>query len=136
MRKFRDNFFSKPVPIHRCSCKRGRGLNEPEMITKIITELAASYLNVCVCLVTQSSPTLCDPMDCSLPCSSVYGDSTSKNTGMGCHALCQGIFPTQGSNPGLLHCRWILYCLSHYGSPRILEWVAYPFSRESSRPRN
>ena len=47
-----------------------------------------------------------------------------------------GIFPTQGSNPGLQHCRWILYQLSHKGSPRILEWVAYPFSRVSSQPRN
>ena len=48
----------------------------------------------------------------------------------------QGIFPTQGSNPGLLHCRQILYQLSHQGSPRILEWVAYPFSSGSSQPRN
>ena len=48
----------------------------------------------------------------------------------------QGIFPTQGSNPGLPHCRWILYHLSHPGSPRILEWVVYAFSRESSRLRN
>ena len=48
----------------------------------------------------------------------------------------QGIFPTQGSNPGLPHCRWLLYQLSHKGSPRILRWVAYPFSRGSSRPRN
>ena len=39
-------------------------------------------------------------------------------------------------NPGLSHCRQILYHLSHQGSPRMLEWVAYPFSRESSRPRN
>ena len=59
-----------------------------------------------------------------------------KDIGMSCHALCQGIFPTQGLNPDLLHCRWILYCLSHQGSPRILEWVAYPFSRGSVRPRN
>ena len=44
------------------------------------------------------------------------------------------IFPTQGSNPGLLHCRQILYHLSHQGSPRILEWVAYPFSRGTSDP--
>jgi len=41
--------------------------------------------------------------------------------------LLQGIFQTQGSNPGLPHCRWILYQLSHKGSPRTLEWVAYPF---------
>ena len=45
-------------------------------------------------------------------------------------------FPTQGSNPGLPHCRQILYQLSHKGSPRILEWVAYHFSSGSSRPRN
>jgi len=61
-------------------------------------------------------------MDCSLPGSSVHGDSPSKNTGVGCHVLLQGIFPTQGSNPGLPHCRRILYHLSHQGSPRILEW--------------
>ena len=48
----------------------------------------------------------------------------------------QGIFPTQGSNPGLLNCRQILYHLSHQGSPWILEWVAYPFSRGSSHSRN
>ena len=43
--------------------------------------------------------------------------SPGKNIGVGCHALLQGIFPTQGSNPGLLHCRWILYRLSHQGDP-------------------
>ena len=51
-------------------------------------------------LVTQSCPTLCDPMDCSLPGSSVHGDSLDKNT---CHSFLQGIFPTQGLNPGLPH---------------------------------
>ena len=56
--------------------------------------------------------------------------------GVGSLALLQGIFPTQGSNPGLPHCRRILYQLSHQGSPRILEWVVYSFSRGSSRPRN
>ena len=55
-------------------------------------------------------------MDCSLPSTSVLGDSPGKNTEVGCHALLQGIFPTQGSNPGLLHCRQILYQLSHQGS--------------------
>jgi len=68
-------------------------------------------------------------MDYGPPGSSVYGDSPGKNTGMGCHALLQGIFPTQGSNPGLLHCRQILHCLSHQRGPRKLEWVTYPFSR-------
>ena len=54
-------------------------------------------------------------MDCSLPGSSAHGHSPGKNTEVNCHALLQGIFPTQGSNPGLPHCRWILYCLSHEG---------------------
>ena len=63
-------------------------------------------------------------------------DSPGSNTGVGCLALLQGIFPTQGSNPGLLYWRWILYHLSHQGSPWILERVVYPFSRGSSRPTN
>ena len=67
-------------------------------------------------------------MDCST------WNSPGKNTGVGNLFLLQGIFPTQGSNPGLPHCRWILYHLSHKGSPRILEWVAYPFSSGSSWP--
>ena len=46
-------------------------------------------------------------MDCSWPSISVHG--IFKNTGVGCHFLFQGTFPTQGSNPCLLHCRWILY---------------------------
>ena len=47
-------------------------------------------------------------------------DSPGKNAGVGCHARLQGIFLTQGSNPGLLHCRWILYRLSHQGSPNVM----------------
>ena len=47
--------------------------------------------------------------------SSVHGDFPGKNIGVGCRALLQGIVPTQGSNPGLMHCGWILYCLSHQG---------------------
>ena len=67
----------------------------------------------------QSGPTLCDPMDCSLPGFSVHGDSPGKITRVGCHALLQGIFPTQGSNPGLLHCRWILSPSGPSGKPCI-----------------
>ena len=63
-------------------------------------------------------------------------DSPGKNTGVGCHSYLQGIFPTQGSNPSLPHCRQLLYQFSHQGSPTILKWVAYPFSRGSSWPRN
>ena len=75
-------------------------------------------------------------MDCSPPGSSVPGNSPGKSTGVGCRALLQGIFPTQRLIPGLPHCRQILYHLSHQGNPRILEWVACPFSRGSSQPRN
>ena len=63
-------------------------------------------------------------------------NSSGQNTGVGSLSLLQGIFPTQESNPGLQHCRWILCQLSHKGGPRNLEWVAYPFSRGSSRSRN
>ena len=69
----------------------------------------------------QSCLTLCDPIP-----------SPGQNIGGGSLSLLQGIFPTQGSKPVLPHCRWILYQLSHQGSPGILEWVAYPLSSESS----
>ena len=72
-----------------------------------------------LCLVTQSCPTLCDPMDCSPPGSSVHGDSPGKNTGVGFHALLQGISPTQELNPCLSHCRQILYQLSYQRNPLI-----------------
>ena len=61
-------------------------------------------------------------------------NSPSQNTGVVNQSLLPMIFPTQGSNPGLQHCGWILYQLSHQGSPRILEWVAHPFSRDLSDP--
>ena len=86
-----------------------------------------------LCWITQSCLTLRDSMDCSLPGSSVHGDSPGKNTGVGCHALLQ-IFPTEGSNPGLLHCRWILYHLSPQGSP--ISTVKFPkfFNHSKSVP--
>ena len=116
--------------------------------------------------VAQSCPTLSDPMDYSLPGSSIHGifqarvlewgaiafsimsnslwphglyspwNSLGQNTGVSSLSLLPGIFPTLGLNPGLPHCRWIPYWLSHKGSPRILEWDAYPFSSRSSRARN
>ena len=58
-------------------------------------------------LVAQSCLTLCDPMDCSPPCSSVHGDSSGKNTGVGCHPLLQGISSVQRLNLSLL-------CLLHW----------------------
>ena len=63
-------------------------------------------------------------------------NSPGQNSGVGSLSLLQGIFWTQGWNPGLPHCRWVLYQLSFKGSPRILEWVAYPFSKGTSQPRN
>ena len=87
-------------------------------------------------LVLQWCLTLCDPMKCSPPGFLCPWDSPGKNPGVGSSSLLQGIFPTRGSNPGLPHRRWILYQLSHQGSPRILEWVAYPFCRGSSQLRN
>ena len=63
-------------------------------------------------------------------------DHPGQNTGVGSLFHLQGIFPTQGLNPGLLRCRQILYQLNHKGSPRILEWVGYSFSSGSSQPRN
>ena len=63
-------------------------------------------------------------------------NSLGQNTGVNSLSLLQEIFPTRGLNPSLPHCSQILYQLSHKGSPRILEWVAYPFSSRSSSPRN
>ena len=76
--------------------------------------------------VAQSCPTLCDSP----------WNSPGQNTRVGSLSLLQGIFPNQGSNPSLQHCRQILYQPSHKGSPKILEWVAYPFSSGSFQPRN
>ena len=77
-------------------------------------------------------------MPSSLRLHGLYGpwNSPDQNTGVGSLSLLQGIFPNQGLNPSLLNCMQILYQLSQKGSPRILEWVAYPFSRGSSQPRN
>ena len=95
-----------------------------------LKQLCSSWLS---CASSLSHVRLCDLMDCSPPGSSVHGDSPGKNTGVGCHALLQGESSqpsnqTQTSNTAAD----FFYCLSHQGSPRLLEWVAYPFSRRSS----
>ena len=77
-------------------------------------------------------PDLCDTTDCHPPGSSVHGDSPGKNTRVGCHALLQGIFPTQGLNPSLPHCTWILYHLNHQGNP----CSAYQHTQENIRNPN
>ena len=86
-------------------------------------------------LVTHSCPTLCDPMDYSPPGCSVHGILQVRILEWVAIPFTE-IFPTQRLNPGLLHCRWILYHLSNQESPKILEWIAYPFSRRSFLPRN
>ena len=74
----------------------------------------------------------CSVVSDSLRPHGLYSPWTSpdQNTGVGSLSLVHRIFPTQGSNPGLPHCRKIPYQLSHEGSPRIQEWVAYPFSMD------
>ena len=74
------------------------------------------YTHMCVCVCFQLCPTLCDPMDCSPPGSTVHGISQARILEWVAIFLLQGIFLTRGSNPGLLHCRQILYHLSHQGS--------------------
>ena len=103
-----------------------------ERMSLVFPELAGGFFTtvppgcVCVCLITQPCPTLCDSMTCSPSGSSVHGDSPSSNTGVGCHALLQGIFPTQGLNPGLLCCRRILYhCTTKVDNAEIISGVSY-----------
>ena len=81
--------------------------------------------------VAHSCLTLCDPMDYTVP-----GILQARITRVGSLSLLQGIFPTQGLNIGLRHCRQILYQLSHDGSPKTMEWVAFSFFRGSSQPRD
>ena len=80
--------------------------------------------------VAQSRPTVCNPWAIQ------FSIAPGQDTGVGSLSLLQEIFPTQEPNPGLPHCRQILYQLSYKGSLRILERASYPFSSESSRPRN
>ena len=145
-----NGFLIDVKTLLNCLIKRAWDLDQP--LTIIATSFCSAYLRnlyvkvfinsivnitcAVLCFVAPSCPTLCDPMDCNPPGSSVHGDSPGENTGVGCQALLQGIFPTQESNPGLPHCSQILYCLSQQGSQRILEWVAWTFSRGTSWPRS
>ena len=105
LEKSKDNVSSYP-PQH------------PSLFLCIYHQHMASLLSESVkVLAIQSCPTLCDTRDCSPPSSSCPRNSPGKNTGMGCHSLLQGIFLTQGQNPGLLHCRQIPYHLSQKATP-------------------
>ena len=93
----------KIILVWKCSKK----------LKNLLPILALGMLKVKV-LVTQLCLTLCDPM--------VFHGTPGMNTGVGCYFLLQGVFLIQGWNPGILHCRWILYCLSHLAS---LPYVYY-----------
>ena len=117
MQVFSKILCSLPISVHwgsKCFCL-GHEDSIPERKTggarcdRLPPQVASSSS----CLVAKSCPALCDPTDCSPPGSSVHGDSPGENTGEGCHALLQGIFPTWDSNPPflcLLH--WQVYSLS------------------------
>ena len=106
---------------NRCCPKSPQNLKQDKLInfkkwySPDLKAVLRNLVCVCVCVCwgwgvvksLQSCPTLCDPMDCSPPGSSVHGDSPGKSTGVECHALLQGIFPTRGLNPHLL-------CLPHW----------------------
>ena len=84
-----------------------------------VARLPSSYPDNLQKLVAQSHPTLETPWTVPLQAPKSVGFTPGKNTGMGCHFLLQGIFLKQGSNSGLLHCRQILYYLSHQRRPMI-----------------
>ena len=107
-----------PGPPRKWSPLQPCELETKNVLPRGLREHWSIKSTLCVCLVTQSCPNLCKPMDCSLPGSCVHRGSPGKNTGVGCHALLQGILSTWGLNPGLPDCRQILYCLSHQGSPK------------------
>ena len=105
---------SMPIPTIVMSCNGIRcdkiSLCYLEFFWQACIAFVIKAINVCYAVLCHSAMgSLWDPTDWSQPGSSVHGDSPGKNTGLVCHALLQGIFPTQGLNPGLPHCRRILY---------------------------
>ena len=95
---------------------RQRAEHGPAQHGVIYMQFTKQQLPATLCLVVQSRPALSDTVDCIPPGSSVHGDSPGKDTEVSCPPLLQGIFPTQGSNPSLPHCRQILYRLNHQES--------------------
>ena len=96
----------------------GTSLGRRDSFTDMLTLPGSLLLTFTCCLVAKSGPVLCDPMGLRPTRLLRSWDSPGKNTGVGCHFILQGIFPIQGSNPGCLHYRQILYSLSHQGSPK------------------
>ena len=98
----------------------------PPPLGEIVFHENSSWCQKCcrACLVAQACPTLSDPMDCSLPGSSVHGILQARILEWVASLFSRGLFPTQGSNPGVLPCRWILYYPSHQGSLKRLGTTA------------
>ena len=101
--------------IWRIQTKTESSLFEQKDINTEVSKAARKACAV-LCSVSQLCPTLWKTIDCPARLLCPW-DSPGKNTGVGCHALLQGIFPTQGSNPGLPHCWQILHQLSYQGCP-------------------
>ena len=95
------------------------------IIHNIQSTMVCEYVWVCECFSHSVMSNSLQPHGLQLARFLCPWDFPGKNTGVGFHFLLQGIFPTQGSNPGLLHCRQILYCLSHQGSPKVLLLYQY-----------
>ena len=102
-----------------CLLRDFLGKTIPSVLKRMISFLHYLHAHESICCsVSKSCPTLCNPVNCSPPGFSVHGDFPGKNTGVGCHFLLQGIFPTQGLNPHLPHQQVDSSPLSHLGSPR------------------
>ena len=114
------------TPAPPPSCAQARSHTLPTQVRTDSCCLKCNAPKFQVYVYVHPRPTLCYPMECSLPGSSVHGDSPGKNTGVGCHALLQWVFLTQEFNPSLLHCRQILYLLSHM-------WKASPSTYKGKR---
>ena len=112
-------------PIPGLSC--GNEPQVPTMVACFLTQVFCFTSTCCAvlsCSVVSNTLWPREPYPTTLLCP---WDSPGQNTGVGCHALFQGIFPTQGLNPGLLHCRQSLYWLSYQGCPSFLySPVVYP----------
>ena len=139
------------VPVSMCVCmtqdSSSKKTSKPKTPRNLRNKRKKKDIYVCIteslCYTPETNTTLYINFLKSLSCIQFFAtlwtiyspwNSPGHNTGVGSLALLQWIFPTQGSNPGLPHCRQIPYQLSHKGSP-ILEWVAYPFSSGSSWPK-
>ena len=110
----RANSLEKTLKLVKFEGKRRRGQQRVRWLDGITNSMDTESESVSCSVM----PTLCDPMDCNPPGFSVHEIFQARILGVGCHFLLQGIFPTQESNLGFLHCRQMLYPLSHQGSPK------------------